>query len=173
MTIVANFAGVINDTDGKDDDDFEITLCHVAVMGSEYIRVGSLPDSIFMYTGDTQTLTLDAITSKYTIGNTLDIRLRQKAGEERSFVSITQGDPHTIEVAPQTSDTFEGDIYFESIDANSNAETPSVLKYDTVSLTVRDSACKPIQAGMTLAFDFNKVDELEWIVEYKPKIYFP
>lgn len=75
-------------------------------------------------------------------------------------------------LAPQSTDTFSGEIYFESTDANSKADPPAVLKKDTISLTVLDSACKPTQ-NMTRAYDYNTVDELEWIVEYEPKFYFP
>ena len=74
MTIVANFKGVAQSN-------YEIALCHVAVMGTEYIRVGNdFPTSIFMYNDEpAMTLTINHITSKYTIGNTLAIEIRQKS----------------------------------------------------------------------------------------------
>ena len=50
------------------------TICMLGPMGTEYIRDGDpLPESILMYAGDIKILTLNAIYSKYTIGNTLDI----------------------------------------------------------------------------------------------------
>jgi len=169
MTIVANYTDVFSWEEG-----FDISLCHVAVMGTEYIRSGSLPTKLIMYTDDTPiTWTLAAITSKYTIGNTLDIQLRQRAGTVKYFVAITQGDPHTIVIAPQPTDSFIGYLYFESTDANSNADTPVVLKKDYVHLTLLPPECKPPLDPITLAYDFNTVDEIEWIVEYLPKIYFP
>ena len=74
MHVVADFKDVYKYSGDNDEDyDFDIALCHVAAMGTEYIRDGYLTDSIYMYTGDTETLILNAIYSKYTIGNTLDI----------------------------------------------------------------------------------------------------
>ena len=142
-------------------------------MGTEYIRDVGFPSSIFMYNDDpAMTLTIDHIISKYTIANLLAIEIRQKSGLEQSFVTITNASPHSISIAPQSTDVLNGYLYFESTDANSNAATRAVLKKDYVQTKVLDSACRPTQ-DMTLATTFNTDDELEWIVEYEPKIYFP
>ena len=170
MSIVADFTGVGNTWDT----DYDIDLCHVAVMGTEYIRTGSLSSSVAMYSDEASiTWTLNAITSKYTIGNTLNIELRQKAGYDASFVTITQGNPHTIVVAPTVTDTFHGYLYFESTDIDSNAATAAVLKTDLVQFTVLSPICRDTVPQISLAYTFNTVDEIEMIVEYEPKIYFP
>jgi len=77
MSIVANFT----DVESWWETDYDISLCHVAIMGTEYIRTGSLPSKAVMYSDEASiTWTLNPITSKYTIGNTLNIELRLKAG---------------------------------------------------------------------------------------------
>ena len=85
MSIVANFTDV-----DSTDTDYTISLCHVAVMGTEYIRNGSLPSPTVMYSDEPSiTWKLNAISSKYTIGNTLDIELRLMTGYDPGFVTIT------------------------------------------------------------------------------------
>ena len=85
-----------------------------------------------------------------TIGNTLKIMLRQKKGSEQSWVSINQGDPFLVEIAPNEYTAFgEYKIILESYDDNGTVK--SALKTDiiTVTVPVPTTATVPVPATAT------------------------
>ena len=75
------------------------------------------------------------IYSYYQIGNTLDIKLRQKSENHLNFISFTEKTGVT-EVTIDSSGVALGvyTIYIESFDANSNVQ--SALKTDMIEVTM-------------------------------------
>ena len=74
-----------------------------------------------------------------TIGNTIKIMLRQKKGSEIAWVSITQGDPFLVEIAPDETIAYgEYKLILESYDDNGTVK--SALKSDIIIITVPDPA---------------------------------
>ena len=59
-------------------------------MGTRYIRDSPLPDTIYVTVGEQYSLVVENIYSEHTIGNILVPNLRQKAGNELTFVTIYQ-----------------------------------------------------------------------------------
>ena len=72
---------------------YEMSICNLGVMGTEYVRIGSVPTSISVEQTENELIAVNQIYSKLTIGNTLDINLRQKAGTEFIWVTLIQGSP--------------------------------------------------------------------------------
>ena len=83
-------------------------------------------------------LSIDNIYSKHYIGNTLDIKMRQKAGSELPWASIIQGNPTLVQLATMDFQPGKYELVFESIDDNSSVK--SVLKTDKIVLNV--TACQ-------------------------------
>ena len=65
-------------------------------MGTRYIRDSSLPDTIYVTVGVQYSLVVENIYSEHTIGNILVPNLRQKAGNELTFVTIYQDTSEAI-----------------------------------------------------------------------------
>ena len=78
------------------------------------------------------------------IGNDLAINLRQKTGEELSFVSLVNGTISTY-VILYTAGVAPGEysLVLESYDLNSNGAVPATLKTDTISIIVEEPLNPP------------------------------
>ena len=53
-----------------------VSVCTLGIFGTKYVRSETLQSAITLTVGDTSTITVPKITSQYSIGNTLDIKLR-------------------------------------------------------------------------------------------------
>ena len=53
-----------------------VSVCHLHMFGTKYVRDNTLPSSVTIAQGQTETITVSNIYSYYTIGNTIDINLR-------------------------------------------------------------------------------------------------
>ena len=67
-TIVADLA----DLSGP----YEMSICNIGVMGTEYVRDNSVPTRISVWRAATEVIAVENIYSKLPIGNVLDINLR-------------------------------------------------------------------------------------------------
>lgn len=72
-----------------------MSLCSLGVMGTEYVHTVPPPTEITIEEGSITTLNIPHITSALTIGNTLDINIRQRSGTELDFVSFINNDSFT------------------------------------------------------------------------------
>ena len=84
-TVVADYGPIINDFF-----DISPSICDFAVLGTRYIRDEPAPIEFELFAGESSTLTIAHIYSELPIGNTLDIKMRQSAGQELAFVSIIE-----------------------------------------------------------------------------------
>ena len=90
-------------------------------MGTEYVHSKPPLTEITITKGSTTTINIPHITSALTIGNTLQINMRQRTGTELNFVSLKNGGSST-EVIIDGNDLTSGDyeLILESYDvANS------------------------------------------------------
>ena len=69
---------------------YSMELCSIGIMGTQYIRDETLPETIEIDSEGLMTLTIPNIYSAMSIGNQLDIKLRQASGFELSFVSLKE-----------------------------------------------------------------------------------
>ena len=58
----------------------EMSICSLGIMGTKYERATEIPDEVTMDANTEYTLAYAPLVSKYPIGNTIDIRLRQGSG---------------------------------------------------------------------------------------------
>ena len=70
MTILADM------TSFKNDPEYEISICNVAIMGTKYGRDVQEPRAVSMRSGSPFFLEISKIKSLYPIGNELDIGIR-------------------------------------------------------------------------------------------------
>ena len=127
-TIVAD----LTDLSGQD---YEMSICNLGVMGTQYARGHSIPSNISVGQAETQVIAVENITSKFTIGNVLDINLRQKAGTELLWVSIEQGNPTTlIKTVPAGVAPGDYTLILQSFDNNGSVK--STLKEDLITITI-------------------------------------
>ena len=74
-------------------DSYEMSICSIGVMGTEYMRDNEPPTTILVNYMETYTLNVENIKSKETIGNVLDIHQEQVSSPTLTWVTITQGSP--------------------------------------------------------------------------------
>ena len=73
------------------------------------------------------------------IGNDLLINLRQKSGQELSFVSFSSEAELTNVILDTTGvPAGEYNLVLESFDMNSNGDVPATLKTDTIEIVVQE-----------------------------------
>ena len=86
-------------------------------MGTEYVRTEAPPTEIELKQGSTMTLNIQHIRSALTIGNTLQINMRQRSGTELNFISLTNNFSSTDLIIDGNSLT-PGDyeLFLESFD---------------------------------------------------------
>ena len=65
-------------------------LCSVGIMGTQYIRNEDPPKTLEIEKDSLSTLTIANIYSAYSIGNHLNINLRQSLRNELSFVTLSE-----------------------------------------------------------------------------------
>ena len=65
-------------------------LCSVGVMGTKYVRDQTLSQSIEVQKDGLSSLTISNIYSAISIGNQLNINLRQPTDKELQFVTFTE-----------------------------------------------------------------------------------
>ena len=104
--------------------DGSFDICHVGIFGTRYLRDQTIESSVTVQAGDSYTMNIDHIYSEESIGNTLDIKLRQPEASTLSWVD-TSGDQDTfteVTIAPSAETTEPGTytLYLESYDGNSN-----------------------------------------------------
>ena len=95
---------------------YEMSICSLGVMGAEYVRDQILPDIVDVV-GD-EDITIDNIYAAQTIGNTLDIHLRQKTGFQLPWVTFTQSNPTTMHIKPVEVQLGDYEVILESFDSN-------------------------------------------------------
>ncbi len=62
------------------------------------------------------TIEIAPVESLHTIGNVLDIKLRQKAGSELSFATLVTGSPSVLTIAPPATAKGSYEVILESYD---------------------------------------------------------
>ena len=112
-----------------------MSLCNLGIMGARYGRTGfSLPTSIDIQRGKSTQLVIPHIVSLVTIGTQLDIKLRQAAGSELSFVTFTEQIGETV-INIDTSNIPLGE-YVLQLESFSTLQLKSTLKSEEISITV-------------------------------------
>ena len=76
-------------SDRTAEDAYEISICSLGVLGTRYEREIALPTTLQGTVGNTYEILIAPILSVYTIGNVLDVKVRQKPGSELSWVTIS------------------------------------------------------------------------------------
>ena len=112
-----------------------VSICHLHIFGTKYVRDEPLPSSATLRQGETLTIPVPNIYSLYLIGNEIAIQLRQKT--ELSFVSFavnasTSSSDLIIDAIELPPGVYS--LAFESYDTNSNVK--SALKTDTIEIIV-------------------------------------
>ena len=105
-------------------------------MGAEYIRSTPVPDQVEVNKEDTVTIDIENISTPQTIGNSLDIHLRQKADQVLPWVQLTQGSPSQVNISPNGTPTGEYELVLESFDQNSVVK--AALFTDNVIIKVKN-----------------------------------
>ena len=67
-----------------------MSLCSVGIMGTQYVRDQNLSQTIEIEKDSLTSLTISNIYSAISIGNQLNINLRQPADKELQFVTLTE-----------------------------------------------------------------------------------
>ena len=112
-----------------------VTVCNLAVLGTEYIRDEPLEEFIEIEAGSSTTLTVPHVHAADTIGNVLAINLRQSIDSELSFVQLTNGAIDT-EVLIDATDLAVGNYTLKLESFDKNGGVFSSLKIDTVNIVV-------------------------------------
>ena len=86
-------------------------------MGTEYVRTETPPTEITLIQGSTTTIDIPHITSALTIGNTLQMNMRQQVGAELDFISLINN-AHSTEITINSNNIALGEyaIVLESFD---------------------------------------------------------
>ena len=69
----------MSDQTGTAADGDTVSVCTIGVYGTKYARSSTVPESLEMVSGDAQTVSIERIQSSLSIGNELDIQLRQSS----------------------------------------------------------------------------------------------
>lgn len=67
---------------------YKMSICSLGIMGAEYRRSVGIQSAITVHCLDKVTLQIEKISAVQTIGNTLDIQMRQVTGNELFWVSL-------------------------------------------------------------------------------------
>ena len=105
-------------------------------MGTEYARTTPVIDSIFVTAGDTSSFVVEHIASSLSITTDLEINLRQKPGQELSFISFVDGSYETqvtIDASFLICDA-SYELTLESFNSLSSVQT--TLKTDVVMIKI-------------------------------------
>ena len=125
---MSRYTGIALDSD-------TVSICHLHIFGTKYVRDETLPSSVTLRQGETLTIPVPNLYSSFLIGNEIAIQLRQKT--ELSFVSFAVNASSSdliidaIELPPGVYS-----LTFESYDTNSNVK--SALKTDTIEIIVEE-----------------------------------
>ena len=111
-----------------------MSICNLGVMATEYVRDIILPTSISIEQKESRNILVDQIYSKWTIGNELDIILRQKEGNEIPWVTIEQGSPSRVFIDSGNTVPGHYTLILQSFDNNGSVK--STLKEDTITITI-------------------------------------
>jgi len=98
------------------------------------VRDTPVPASLAVNQAEEQSISVQNIYSAYPIGNTLDVKLRQKPGTELPWVTITQGSPSVVKLSPVGVSPGTYTLTLESFDDNGTVK--SALSTDKITLTV-------------------------------------
>ena len=115
----------------------DISICSLGIMGVEYVRNIAVPDVIEAPSNGSTDLFIDNIFAQQTIGNVLDIHLRQNPDKQLSWVTIRQASPTQVMIEAQGVDPGDYQLTLQSFD--NNGKVFSTLKEDTI--TIRVIAC--------------------------------
>ena len=137
---------------------YEMTICQLGIFGTEYVRASSIPSQIKLLPYETSAvLQIDHITSSYTIGNTLDIKVRVRNGASFPWVTVSCLAPDNFcKVTFTDTGLVSGQqqIVLESYDDNGSVK--SALKEDVVTVCfdcITFSRSKPIITTYNMAED--------------------
>lgn len=114
---------------------YEITFSMVGIMGTQYVRNGSVPSKIFIEQGSTEVLNVNYIYSKHVIGDELQIQMRVAQGQDIATLENKQGHS-TITIDPGFVDGGTYDLVLESW--NDLSPVKSVLRRDVIQVTVEE-----------------------------------
>ena len=146
VEVFANLEGRYFDivADYNNDDYFEsVRICSLGLFATVYDRDLDIVSAVTVTRGTSKIIQVSHIKSQLSIGNVLNINLRQKQGDQLEFVSLI----NTSEYAEVLIDATDLRVGFfvtavlESIDLDSSERT--VLKTDTISIMVVQSLGLP------------------------------
>ena len=82
---------IVSDYSSFTNDDLKHILCSLIVTGTRYVRNEPIESYILTMTQyESLTLSISHVVSQLTIGNQIEVDVRQKVGEELPFVSISR-----------------------------------------------------------------------------------
>lgn len=120
-----------------DPDTETISVCSIGVYGTKYVRSSEVPSSLELVAGDSKTISIDNISSFFTLGNDLAINMRQSvASAALDFVTFTETSNATDVHIDSTGLT--GGQYTLTLESfNTLSVAQSALKTDTIQITIR------------------------------------
>ena len=121
-----------------------MSICDLGVFGTRYIRDTPAPETLSLVLGDVKRVLIESIYAELPIGNTLDIKLRQKSGFELGFVTfeeVATGTNVIIDTIGLPIGTYT--LELESYDDAGGVYT--TLKTDKITMDVIESAVEVLQ----------------------------
>ena len=148
-----------------------MSICSIGAFGTKYVHLTPVPSTLWILQDTTYLLSIDNIVADASlpIGNTLDIKMRQRSGSEQAWVTITQGSPTVVSFTPtNTLAVGQYSVILESYDNNGGVF--STLKSDTVTVNVLPAECSQ---ALSQSSTFETTQPIVVVKEYSPTIYYP
>ena len=125
---------VVADYSHESQTEYSISICSVGVFGTKYIRNTALETEIKIVADTVKNLEVPRIQSQFTIGNELNINLRQKPGSEVSWAQIIQTSPTLVKIDTTGIKAGNYTLTLESFDLNGSVY--STLRTDEIKIEV-------------------------------------
>ena len=114
---------------------YEQTICSLGIMGVQYVHsTKEPPKTLEVLSEGMHTLQIENISAAQTIGNTLDIVVKQQDDSELSWVTLRQGDPTEVQLS--FDGLSPGDYLLNLQSFDNNSVQKSILKTDTITIKV-------------------------------------
>ena len=85
---------------------YEMSICSLGAMGTEYVRDTPVPTNITIVEGSDDVIIIEKIYSKFDIGNILDIKLRHPIDDRTlRWVSFDPDNDQVILIKPRGEDS--------------------------------------------------------------------
>lgn len=117
------------------------SICHVGIFGTRFTRETDFQTSIEIEAGDLHSIQIEKVRAVYPLTHDLEIHLRQKQGDEHSFVTIEESSSFS-KVLIDTEGVSPGEytLMLESFNAlaNNDGAAPATLKTDTITVSIKE-----------------------------------